>query len=90
MGPILDRVIGPGLSLDEVAKCCLIPMESTMKSNLSVGLPLDLLCYERDSLRVTRHKLIDAKVPCFASIRERRSAQLRKVFNELPAPGYWS
>jgi len=88
--PILDRVIAGGLSLDEVAKCCLISMDSTMKSNLSVGLPLDLLCYERDSLRVTRHKLIDGKDAYFASIRERWAQQLRKVFNELPAPGYWS
>jgi putative proteasome-type protease len=88
--PILDRVIGGRLSLDEVAKLCLISMDSTIKSNLSVGLPLDLLCYERDSLRVTRHKLIDGKDPYFASIRERWAAQLRKVFDELPAPGYWS
>ena len=87
--PILDRVIGSGLSLDEVAKCCLISMDSTIKSNLSVGLPLDLLCYERNSLRVNRHKLIDAKEPYFASIRERWAEQLRKVFNELPDPGYW-
>jgi putative proteasome-type protease len=87
--PILDRVIGSGLSLDEVAKCCLISMDSTIKSNLSVGLPLDLLCYERNSLRVNRHKLIDSKEPYFASIRERWAEQLRKVFNELPDPGYW-
>jgi putative proteasome-type protease len=87
--PILDRVIGAGLSLDEVAKCCLISMDSTIKSNLSVGLPLDLLCYERDTLRIGRHRLIDAKEPYFASIRERWAEQLRKVFNELPDPGYW-
>jgi putative proteasome-type protease len=87
--PILDRVIGNDLSLDEVAKCCLISMDSTIKSNLSVGLPLDLLCYERDSLAVSRHKQIDGKEPYFASIRDRWAEQLRKVFNELPAPGYW-
>jgi putative proteasome-type protease len=88
--PILDRVIGGGLTLDEIAKCCLISMDSTMKSNLSVGLPLDLLCYEHDSLKVTRHKLIDSKDAYFASIRDRWAAQLRKVFNDLPNPGYWS
>ncbi len=88
--PILDRVIGGKLSLDEVAKCCLISMDSTMKSNLSVGLPLDLLCYERDSLHVRRHTLIDAKDPYYASLRDRWGEQLRKVFNELPDPGYWS
>jgi putative proteasome-type protease len=87
--PILDRVIGEDLSLDEVAKCCLISMDSTIKSNLSVGLPLDLMCYGKDSLKVNEHKLIDHKDPYFASIRERWAQQLRKVFNELPEPGYW-
>lgn len=87
--PILDRVIGQELTLDEVAKCCLISMDSTIKSNLSVGLPLDLLCYERNSLHINRHRLIDSKEPYFASIRERWAEQLRKVFNDLPDPGYW-
>ena len=87
--PILDRVVDPDLSLDEVAKCCLISMDSTMKSNLSVGLPLDLMCYEKDSLSTTRRTLIDQKDPYFASVRERWGEQLRKVFNELPDPGYW-
>ena len=87
--PILDRVIGGGLSLEEVAKCALISMDSTIKSNLSVGLPLDLMCYERDSLKVTKHKLIDSKDEYFASIRGRWAEQLKKVFNDLPEPGYW-
>ncbi len=87
--PILDRVIEGDLSLDEVAKCCLISMDSTIKSNLSVGLPLDLMCYETDSLTVTQHKLIDQHDPYFLSIRERWGQQLRKVFNELPNPLYW-
>lgn len=88
--PILDRVVGGQLSLEEVAKCCLISMDSTMKSNLSVGLPLDLLCYEKDSFQVSKRTLIDSRDPYFASLRERWGEQLRKVFNELPAPGYWS
>jgi len=87
--PILDRVIGSELSLDEVAKCCLISMDSTIKSNLSVGLPLDLLCYEKDALKVERRTQIDGRDPYFASLRERWGQQLRKVFNELPDPGYW-
>jgi putative proteasome-type protease len=87
--PILDRVIGGGLSLDEVAKCALISMDSTIKSNLSVGLPLDLMCYERNSLKVTRHKFIDSRDEYFASIRGAWAEQLKKVFNELPDPGYW-
>ncbi|MBU0589834.1 MAG: proteasome-type protease [Gammaproteobacteria bacterium] len=87
--PILDRVINKELSLDEVAKCCLISMDSTIKSNLSVGLPLNLLCYERDALSISRHKQIDGKDPYFASIRDRWAEQLRKVFNDLPDPAYW-
>lgn len=88
--PILDRVIEGRLTLNEVAKCALISMDSTIKSNLSVGLPLDLLCYERDALCVRKHKLIGAKDEYFASIRGRWAEQLKKVFNELPAPGYWN
>lgn len=88
--PILDRVVGNDLSLDEVAKCCLISMDSTMKSNLSVGLPLDLLCYQKDALKVERRTQIDGKDPYFNSLRDRWGQQLRKVFNELPSPGYWS
>ncbi|MEO8016083.1 MAG: peptidase, partial [Polaromonas sp.] len=46
--PVLDRVIRPETPLDEAAKCALVSMDSTMKSNLSVGLPLDLVVYEAD------------------------------------------
>jgi putative proteasome-type protease len=87
--PILDRVIENDLSLDEVAKCCLISMDSTIKSNLSVGLPLDLMCYENESFAIKQHKLIDHHDPYFLSIRESWGQQLRKVFNELPSPQYW-
>lgn len=88
--PILDRVIDDDLSLEEVAKCCLISMDSTIKSNLSVGLPLDLMCYQQDSLTVNQHKLIDQDDPYFASIRESWGQHLRKIFNELPDPKYWA
>ncbi len=49
--PILDRVITAATPLDEAAKCALVSMDSTLKSNLSVGLPLDLLVYERGRVR---------------------------------------
>jgi putative proteasome-type protease len=53
--PVLDRVITPDTPLDEAAKCALVSMDSTLKSNLSVGLPLDLVVYEADKLsRPTR------------------------------------
>lgn len=84
--PILDRVIKPETSLDEAAKCALISMDSTIRSNLSVGLPLDLLYLRRDALRVDHHVSIDAEHPYFAMIRSRWGEQLRRVFQELPNP----
>jgi putative proteasome-type protease len=47
--PIIDRVITPATPLNEAAKCALISMDSTLRSNISVGLPLDLLIYEHDA-----------------------------------------
>lgn len=88
--PILDRVITAGLSLHEAAKCALVSMDSTMKSNLSVGLPLDIVCYRADSFAVDQHKLIDDQDAYFNSIRRSWGQQLRKVFDELPDPQWWS
>jgi putative proteasome-type protease len=88
--PILDRVITTSLSLHEAAKCALVSMDSTMKSNLSVGLPLDLVCYKNDSFSVDQHKLIDEQDAYFNSIRSSWGQQLRKVFDELPNPQWWS
>jgi hypothetical protein len=52
--PILDRVLTPATPLDEAAKCALVSMDSTLKSNLSVGLPLDLLVYREGSFQKQR------------------------------------
>jgi len=84
--PILDRVVTPETSLDEAAKCALISMDSTLRSNLSVGLPLDLLCYEADALRVTRFVTIDADNQYFQMIRKTWGQRLKQVFTELPEP----
>src|SRR3954465_1996870 len=55
--PIIDRVITPETNLSDAVKCVLLSFDSTMRSNLSVGMPIDLVCYERDALRVTiRHR----------------------------------
>lgn len=86
--PILDRVVNRKTSLNEAAKCALISMDSTIRSNLSVGLPLDLLLYERDSLRVKRHLMIGADDPYFTEIRNQWGTRLRQVFTELPDPAW--
>jgi putative proteasome-type protease len=86
--PIIDRVITPATPLDEVAKCALISMDSTLRSNLSVGLPLDLLVYEKDSLRVTRFASIDNDNAYYQMIHRTWGERLRQIFSEIPNPGW--
>jgi putative proteasome-type protease len=84
--PIIDRVVHPNTSLDESAKCLLISMDSTLRSNLSVGLPLDLLCYQTDSLKVDKMIHIDGTNEYFQMIRKTWGSRLKQVFSELPNP----
>jgi putative proteasome-type protease len=84
--PILDRVLTAETTLDEAAKCLLISMDSTLRSNISVGLPLDLLVYEANSLRVTYFACIDEENEYFRMIRTTWGSRLRQVFGEIPDP----
>ncbi len=61
--PIMDRVITPSTSLTDAAKCVLVSFDSTMRSNLSVAMPIDLVCYERDSLAVRKRRRFDQGDP---------------------------
>jgi putative proteasome-type protease len=84
--PIIDRVVNRTTLLPQAAKCALISMDSTIRSNLSVGLPLDLLSIERDALRISSHISIDHDHAYFKMIRTRWSAGLREAFQEIPDP----
>lgn len=86
--PILDRTITGATPLMEAAKCVLVSFDSTIRSNISVGLPIDLLCYERDSLRVSMCRRIMDQDPYFDTIRRQWEAGLRRVLGELPDP-HW-
>lgn len=86
--PILDRIVHGLQSLDEAAKCVLISMDSSIRSNLSVGLPLDLLVYERDSLSVAKHCIIGDDNAYYAMIRKRWGNGLQQVFDDLPPPDW--
>ncbi|HTV78016.1 MAG TPA: proteasome-type protease [Steroidobacteraceae bacterium] len=88
--PIIDRVIRRSSSLNEATKCALVSMDSTIQSNLSVGLPLDLVIVRRDQFCVARHMSIDSENAYFRSIRSRWSAALREAFVELPDPDWLS
>ena len=86
--PIIDRVVKPTTTLAEALKCALVSFDSTMRSNLSVGLPLDVALVRRDALRLSFRHRVDAEDAYFASIRRGWSQGLRKVFNELPGPDW--
>lgn len=84
--PVLDRVITPDTSLDEAAKCALVSMDSTMKSNLSVGPPLDLVVYEANSFRSDKIVCIDTQNPYFRMLHSGWGQKLREVFDSLEDP----
>jgi putative proteasome-type protease len=82
--PIIDRVITPSTSLTEATKCVLVSFDSTMRSNLSVGMPIDLVCYERDSLKVRLRRRFDQGDPYFTTLSKEWSEGVRTVFRQLP------
>jgi putative proteasome-type protease len=84
--PVLDRLITPATGLDTAAKCALVSMDSTLKSNLSVGLPLDLLVYREGTLKSDQHVCIDERNPYFQMIRSTWGKKLREVFEGLDDP----
>ncbi|WP_088280478.1 proteasome-type protease [Ideonella sp. A 288] len=84
--PILDRVLTPATPLDEAAKCALVSMDSTLKSNLSVGLPLDLLVYREGSFSSNEIVCIDDTNPYFRMIHNTWGQRLREVFEGIDDP----
>jgi putative proteasome-type protease len=86
--PIIDRVTRRSMPLSEAAKCALISMDSTIRSNLTVGLPLDLVIVRRDEYRVSSHVDIDADNRYFQMIRGAWGDALREAFSELPNPDW--
>jgi putative proteasome-type protease len=86
--PIIDRVLRRSSSMNEATKCALVSMDSTIRSNLSVGLPADLVLVKRDRYEVARHMSIDADNPYFRGIQTRWSEALREAFAELPDPDW--
>jgi len=82
--PILDRVLTQSTPLVDAAKCVLVSFDSTMRSNLSVGMPIDLVCYEQDSLEVRFRRRFDVGDPYFTALSRDWSEGTREVFRELP------
>jgi putative proteasome-type protease len=86
--PIIDRVISRSSSLAQAAKCALVSMDSTIRSNLSVGPPLDLAIIRRDEFKLATHISIDVDNDYFKMIRTRWGFALQEVFSELPNPNW--
>ena len=86
--PILDRVLTPATPLDEAAKCALVSMDSTLKSNLSVGLPMDLVVYEADRFTTEKIVCIDEQNPYFRMLHDSWGQKLRAVFDSIEDPAW--
>jgi putative proteasome-type protease len=82
--PIIDRVITRSTTLSNAAKCVLVSFDSTMRSNLSVGMPIDLICYESHSLEVQMRRRFDEGDAYFTALSDQWSAGTRDVFRQLP------
>jgi len=82
--PILVRAYDPDMSFEEAAKLLFVSFDSTLKSNLSVGLPLDMQFYKKDSLQKGYQKRIQANDPYYSKISDGWSDALRQAFNSLP------
>jgi len=82
--PILDRIIRPQVSLEDAARCALVSIDSTMKSNLSVGPPLDLAILRRDELTIAHKLRLDLDTPYFARFREAWGRQIAEALRSLP------
>lgn len=82
--PVLDRFITKATSLEDAAICSLISMDSTMKSNASVGPPIEVLIYPRGQLTAPRHYKFEAEDPYLLSIRHEWANQLNNAFQAMP------
>jgi len=82
--PILDRVITASTTLADAAKCLLVSFDSTMRSNLSVGMPIDLLSYQRDSFHAKHRRRFAAGDKYFGKLSQSWSEGVREVFKNLP------
>jgi putative proteasome-type protease len=82
--PIIDRVVTPTTTLADATKCMLVSFDSTMRNNLSVGMPIDLVCYERNSLALRMRRRFEPGDAYFTALSASWSGGVRAVFRELP------
>jgi putative proteasome-type protease len=86
--PVIDRVVKRSTGLLEATKCTIVSFDSTMRSNISVGLPIDLVVYETDALAIRLQRRIEESDPYFQMIHSQWGEGLRRVFAQLPNPDW--
>jgi putative proteasome-type protease len=82
--PIIDRVMTRSTPISDASKCVLVSFDLTMRSNLSVGMPIDLICYERGALEVRKRRRFDEGDAYFTALSREWSEGTRQVFRQLP------
>lgn len=82
--PIIDRVIRADTCLNDAIKCVLVSFDSTMRSNLSVGMPIDMACYNRDSLQLNQIHRFDDQDNYMQRLHQRWGEGVRRAFAQLP------
>jgi putative proteasome-type protease len=81
--PIIDWMITRSTTLNDAIKCILVSFESTMRSNLSVGMPIDLICYKPDSLALTMRRRFETDDSYFSDLSTEWNAGIRDIFRRL-------
>jgi putative proteasome-type protease len=82
--PILDRIVRPATTMEDAARCALVSLDSTIRSNLSVGMPIDLALIRAGDLRITQQMRLDADTPLYAEIHDTWSRKLEAAIHNLP------
>ncbi|TVQ36709.1 MAG: peptidase [Wenzhouxiangella sp.] len=82
--PILDRMIRSGITLERAGRCAMLSMDASMRSNLSVGPPIELMLYEADTLKPSQSLYFDAENPYLKALSGAWADGLDRLFAELP------
>jgi putative proteasome-type protease len=86
--PIIDRVVSRRTSMIDAIKCTMVSFDSTMRSNISVGLPIDLLIYESGALTIGMQRRVEEDDPYYRMVHTQWGEGLRRVFAQLPNPDW--
>lgn len=82
--PILDRIVTPEITLEDAARCALVSLDSTMRSNLSVGPPFELVICPKDQYKIEHHLTLDVESPLYQAMTKGWSDGLKDAFAKLP------